>query len=96
MLTKRRAPYEVRRIGWGTFPIVSNVVLKAGYEWVSSDASTDEKTGGSLLEIHWDLTFEGVGRQGKARLKVRRKRPALQRQLRANIVRRPSPSPYET
>jgi hypothetical protein len=82
MLTKRRAPYEVRRIGWGTFPIVANVVLKTGYEWVSSDASKDEKTGGSLLEINWDLTFEGEGRQGKARLKVKRRRLALERRLR--------------
>ncbi|PIA89291.1 hypothetical protein CB0940_07460 [Cercospora beticola] len=35
---RQRAPYEVKRLGWGTFAVTAYVILKAGYTWVSSEA----------------------------------------------------------
>ena len=76
---RRRAPYEINRLGWGTFPVTAHIVLKYGYEWVSSDAEKVPGTEKSLLPIEWMLTFDGDGKQGKARLKIRRERKARNR-----------------
>ena len=38
-------PYEVRRLGWGYFTIFANIILKAGYSWMSSEAE-DAPDGG--------------------------------------------------
>jgi hypothetical protein len=68
-------PYEVRRLGWGYFTIFANVVLKAGYHWLSSDGedSPDGAEKGSL-PLEWMLDFEGGGSQKRCRLKVRREK----------------------
>jgi hypothetical protein len=68
-------PYEVRRLGWGYFTIDANVVLKAGYHWLSSDAedSPDGAENGSL-PFEWLLDFDGGGSQKRCRLKVRREK----------------------
>jgi hypothetical protein len=68
-------PYEVRRLGWGTFTIYANLVLKAGYSWVSSEAE-DTSDGGvnGKLPLEWPLDFNGCGSQGRLRLKVKREK----------------------
>lgn len=68
-------PYEVRRLGWGTFTIYVNLILKAGYSWVSSEAE-DTMDGGAKgkLPLEWELDFNGQGSQGRLRLKVRREK----------------------
>lgn len=65
------APYEVRRLGWGFFTIYANVILKAGYRWLSSDA-VDAPDGGEegSLPLEWTLDFEGLGSQQRRRLRV--------------------------
>lgn len=69
-------PYEVRRLGWGYFTIYANLVLKAGYSWVSSEAE-DTTDGGvkGKLPLEWTLDFNGRGSQGRLRLKVRNEKP---------------------
>ncbi|KAH7371425.1 hypothetical protein BKA66DRAFT_469790 [Pyrenochaeta sp. MPI-SDFR-AT-0127] len=66
-LTLRHPPYEVRRLGWGTFTIDAEIVLKAPYSWVVDNAGTQQST----LELTWTLDFEGRGRQGRVRAKVK-------------------------
>jgi hypothetical protein len=68
-------PYEVRRLGWGYFTIFTNIVLKAGYHWVSSDAedAPDGAEKGSL-PLEWLLDFNGAGSQKRCRLKIRREK----------------------
>lgn len=64
-------PYEIHRLGWGTFTIYANVILKAGYRWLSSDAeeTVDGQEQGKL-PLEWSLDFNGRGSQGRWRLKV--------------------------
>lgn len=66
-LTLRNPPYEVRRLGWGTFTIEAEIVLKSPYSWVVDNAGTVQ----SALELTWELDFEGRGRQGRVRAKVK-------------------------
>jgi hypothetical protein len=65
------APYEIRRLGWGYFTIYANVILKAGYRWLSPDA-VDAPDGGERgsLPLEWMLDFDGQGSQRRCRLKV--------------------------
>lgn len=67
-LVLRNPPYEVRRLGWGTFTIEAVIVLKEPYSWVTGEG--DERQ--PKLELSWQLTFEGRGRQGRVRAKVRK------------------------
>jgi hypothetical protein len=64
----RSAPYEVRRLGWGTFTIEAEIVLKEPYSWII-DNSGSRQPG---LELTWTLDFEGRGRQGRVRAKVQK------------------------
>ncbi|KAJ9659135.1 hypothetical protein H2198_003277 [Neophaeococcomyces mojaviensis] len=68
-------PYHIRRVGWGVFSIDANVILKAGYSWVSSEAE-DTADGGikGKLPLEWMLDFRGRGSQGRLRLKVRKEK----------------------
>ncbi|KAM0699744.1 hypothetical protein Q7P36_000747 [Cladosporium allicinum] len=75
-IVKRRAPYEVSRLGWGHFVINASVVLKAGWSWVSEDAfdSPDDGARKGALPLEWTLDFEGFGGRGsmgRCRLKVK-------------------------
>lgn len=67
-LTLRKAPYEVRRLGWGTFTLEAEIVLKEPYQWII-DSSGPTQPG---LELTWPLSFERTGRQGRVRAKVRK------------------------
>lgn len=78
-MVRRRAPYEINRLGWGTFVITSHVVLKHGWTWISSDEQKVSGKGNSFLPIDWMLSFDGDGMQGKARLKIKRERRARNR-----------------
>lgn len=68
-------PFTVRRLGWGTFTIYANVILKAGYSWMSPEAE-DTADGGvkGKLPLEWNLDFQGRGSQGRLRLKVRKEK----------------------
>lgn len=69
------APYEIRRVGWGTFTVYANVILKPGFRW-ESDEAEDTEDGGArgMLPLEWQLDFEGRGSQGRRRLRVRREK----------------------
>ncbi|KAF1850772.1 uncharacterized protein K460DRAFT_361541 [Cucurbitaria berberidis CBS 394.84] len=67
-LTLRNPPYEVRRSGWGWFTSEAEIVLKEPYSWIIDNAGTRQ----SGLELTWTLDFEGRGRQGRVRTKVKR------------------------
>jgi len=67
-LTIRNPPYEVRRLGWGHFTIQANIVLKEPYSWIVDHYGRKH----SGLELDWTLDFEGRGRQGRVRAKVKR------------------------
>ncbi|KAH7385430.1 hypothetical protein DE146DRAFT_681005 [Phaeosphaeria sp. MPI-PUGE-AT-0046c] len=67
-LTLREAPYAVRRLGWGTFTLEAEIVLKEPYQWIV-DSSGPTQPG---LELTWPLSFERNGRQGRVRAKVRK------------------------
>lgn len=74
-IIRTRPPYAVQRLGWGVFSILADVILKAGYSWVSSDAE-DSPDGASkgMLRLEWMLdfsSFEGTGAMGRCRLKVK-------------------------
>lgn len=64
----RNPPFEVRRLGWGVFTIEAEIVLKDPYSWIV-DNSGSRQTG---LELVWMLDFEGRGRQGRVRAKVKK------------------------
>ncbi|KAH7562862.1 hypothetical protein BM1_02382 [Bipolaris maydis] len=64
----RTAPYEFEAQGWGFFTIKSKIVLKAPYNWIIDNSGT-KKQG---LELSWTLDFEGRGRQGRVRAKVKK------------------------
>lgn len=66
-LTLRNPPFEVRRLGWGHFTINVEIVLKEPYHWILDSAGTHQ----SELELAWTLDFEGRGRQGRVRAKVK-------------------------
>lgn len=69
------SPYEIHRLGWGTFTIYANVILKAGYRWMSSEA--EETADGQVqgkLPLEWHLDFNGRGSQGRWRLKVKKEK----------------------
>lgn len=68
-------PYSIRRLGWGTFTILANVVLKAGYSWVSPEAeNTSDGAVRGKLPLEWTLDFHGRGSMGRLRLKVKREK----------------------
>lgn len=77
-VVRQRPPYQISRLGWGTFTITASVVLKAGYSWVSDDAQ-DSPDGAAkgVLPLEWDLDFAGFGGRGsmgRCRLKVKNDR----------------------
>jgi len=68
-------PYSVRRVGWGVFTIFANIVLKAGYSWVSPEAEdTSDGAVKGKLPLEWMLDFQGRGSQGRLRLKVKKEK----------------------
>ena len=67
-VTLTRLPYEVRRLGWGWFTIEAEIVLKEPYRWIVDTVGTTQ----SALELTWTLDFEGRGRQGRVRTKVKK------------------------
>ena len=75
---RQRAPYEVKRLGWGTFTVTAYVILKAGYTWVSSEAeNSPDGAPKGMLPLEWNLDFSGFGGKGSmgsCRLKVKNDR----------------------
>ena len=71
-------PYSVEGLGWGYFTIDVDVVLKAGFSWVSSDAKDSPNgTPKGSLTLAWTLDFRsfgGMGAMGKHKLKVKYER----------------------
>ncbi|KAJ8117005.1 hypothetical protein OPT61_g1695 [Boeremia exigua] len=78
----RRAPYQVRRLGWGYFTLEVEIILKAPYTWISSNSGA-RKPG---LELSWTLDFTGDGRQGTVRARVKRIEEGAGRRLRTRSV----------
>lgn len=72
---KRRPPFEIECLGWGTFEITAYVVLKEGYTWISEDAENSPSgRPNGMLQLKWNLDFDGFdgrGSMGRCRLKVR-------------------------
>jgi hypothetical protein len=74
-IIKTRPPYSISRLGWGHFTITTQVVLKAGYSWVSEDA--EDSPNGAVkgsLPLEWTLDFDGFGGKGsmgRCQLKVK-------------------------
>ena len=65
-------PYEVSRLGWGVFSVTAHVMLKAGYSWLSEEAErAPDGAEKGMLPLSWVLDFDGEGRQGRCRLKVK-------------------------
>ncbi|KAF2996870.1 hypothetical protein E8E13_004703 [Curvularia kusanoi] len=64
----RRAPYQVRRLGWGTFTLEAEIILKAPYTWVGRNSGATQRS----LKLPWTLDFTGRGRQGRVRGGVKR------------------------
>lgn len=67
-VTLREPPFEVRRLGWGVFTIDVKIVLKEPYSWVVGGENGRQRD----LALDWELDFEGRGRQGRVRAKVRK------------------------
>jgi hypothetical protein len=68
-------PYEIHRLGWGTFSIYANVILKAGYKWMSTEAEdTADGQQQGKLPLEWYLDFSSRGSQGRWRLKVKKEK----------------------
>jgi hypothetical protein len=67
-LTLRKPPYEVRRLGWGTFTLEAEIVLKEPYGWIVDNSGVKQPG----LELTWTLDFAGRGRQGRVRTKVKK------------------------
>ena len=67
-LVLRAPPYEVRRLGWGTFTIEAEIVLKEPYNWIMDNAGSRQPG----LELTWTLDFEGRGHQSRVRAKVQK------------------------
>ncbi|KAK5136868.1 hypothetical protein LTR08_001790 [Meristemomyces frigidus] len=77
-IIRQRAPYQIKRYGWGFFTVQAYIILKAGYSWVSDDAQ-DSPDGApkGMLPIDWTLDFTGFGGKGsmgRCRLKVKNDR----------------------
>jgi len=85
----RNPPYEIQATGWGTFTIVAKVLLKLPYQWIVGNTAQDG------LDLTWTLDFEGRGRQGRVRAKVRRHDEAVEaeggRRLRPRQTRSVAP-----
>ena len=64
----RRPPYEVRRLGWGTFTVEAEIILKAPYIWVGRNSGATQRS----LKLPWTLDFTDRGRQGRVRGGVKR------------------------
>ncbi len=77
-IVRQRQPYELTRIGWGTFIIQANVILKAGYSWVSEQArDTPDGAHKGALPLEWLLDFDGFqgkGSMARLRLKIKNDR----------------------
>jgi hypothetical protein len=58
----------VRRLGWGTFTLEAEIVLKEPYGWVVDNSGVRQ----AGLELTWTLDFEGRGCQGRVRAKVKK------------------------
>lgn len=67
-LVLREAPFEVRRLGWGTFVIQAEIWLKSPWQWMHEGRTE----GTRALELEWELDFHGRGRQGRVQGRVRR------------------------
>lgn len=78
----RLPPYEVRRLGWGYFTLEAKIILKAPYTWVVGNSGTRQQG----LELTWTLDFEGRGRQGRVRAKVKKLEEEDSRVLRTRVA----------
>jgi hypothetical protein len=58
----------VRRLGWGTFTLDAEIILKEPYSWVVDGRGTRQ----AGLQLTWTLDFNGNGRQGRVRGKVKK------------------------
>lgn len=58
----------MRRLGWGFFTLEAKIVLKEPYSWVVDNSGAMQ----SDLDLTWTLDFEGRGRQGRVRAKVKK------------------------
>lgn len=67
-VTLRQPPFEVRRLGWGTFELQATIWLKEGWGWVQEGRRECPRE----LKLDWELDFEGRGRQGRVRGRVRK------------------------
>lgn len=67
-----KPPYSVRRLGWGTFIVRANVVLKYGYFWISSDAEDTKYAKRASLPLEWELCFDEGGSQARCQLKIKK------------------------
>ncbi|KAH8723654.1 hypothetical protein GQ44DRAFT_740883 [Phaeosphaeriaceae sp. PMI808] len=72
-------PYEVNRLGWGIFTLEAKIVLKEPYKWIVDNGGARQ----SGLDLTWTLDFEGRGRQGRVRAKVKKFEMVSARELRA-------------
>lgn len=74
----RSPPYEIRRLGWGEFLIVANVVLKVGCAWVIPPGIDVRDTGilGRNLTLEWKLDFRDQGSHINFTWKVKKEREA--------------------
>ena len=65
-------PFEIRRLGWGTFCIQAVVILKKRtYVWTDGENWEGRK----FLRLHWTLDLSGIGSQHSYRFKIRPERP---------------------
>ncbi|KAF3278226.1 hypothetical protein TWF173_005747 [Orbilia oligospora] len=71
-LMRYKPPYSVRRLGWGTFIVRANVVLKYGYSWISSDAEDTKYAKRASLPLEWELCFDEGGSQARCQLKIKK------------------------
>lgn len=82
----RRAPYEVRRLGWGYFTLEAEIILKAPYTWIVDNSGETQRG----LELTWTLNFTDRGRQGRIRAKVKKLVEEGGRRLRTRAVPAPA------
>ncbi|KAF1954358.1 hypothetical protein CC80DRAFT_476097 [Byssothecium circinans] len=77
-VTLREPPFEVRRLGWGVFTLDAVLVLNEPYVWVR-DAGSEDRSG--ELTLQWMLDFEGRGKQGRVRAKIRKEEGAQEEEV---------------
>jgi hypothetical protein len=82
----RRAPYEVRRLGWGYFTLEAEIILKPPYTWIVDNSGTTQRG----LELTWTLNFTDRGRQGRVRAKVKKLEEGEGRRLRTRVLPAPA------